>query len=348
MKASGLRLIATVVGLLIIALACAPAAPQPKQVVKVTMGGIRGVSDAGDFIALEKGFFREQGLDVESLAFDTGAKMMAPLATGELDVGATAPAAALFNAVAREITIKIVADKGSVPQKDSFQSLLVRQDLIDSGKVKDYANLKGLKVALVFTGVSGHVELDNALKKGGLKLEDVEVVAIPFPDMAVAFANKSIDAAINIEPFVTDAQEKKLAKVFKMSNEFYPNHQQAVVLYSPEFVKNKPDAAKRYMVAYLKAVRYYNDAFVKKDKKAMDEVIDILAKSTAVKNKDLYAKMTMPGLDPDGRVMIDSLKFDQDWYMAKGFQKEKADIDKLVDTSFAKYAVEQLGGAYKK
>ncbi len=319
------------------------AAATTKELAKVKLGVVTGISDAAFFIANDKGYFKEQGLEVQMTPFNSAAQMVAPLSIGQLDAGGGAPGAGLYNAMAREITVKIVADKGSFGENDSYQALLVRKDLVDSGKFKDYKDLKGLKIAIPAEGITPHVELDAALKKGGLTLKDADTVVMPFPEMPAAFAGKSIDAAVSIEPFSTLAVQKGVAVKFKGSNEYYPNHQVAVVLYSPAFIKDRPDVAKRFMVAYLKAARDYNDAFVKKDKKAWDDVVGILMKNTSVKDKALYEKMPMPGINPNGDVMIQSLKDDQEWYLAKGYQKTRINIDSLVDQQFIKYAVQQLG-----
>src|SRR3989454_8226330 len=83
--------------------------------VTVRVGIANASSDVGFFIADRKGYFRQEGIDVTFTAFDSGAKMIAPLGLGRLDVGAGSPSAGLYNAVARGIVIKIVADKGSTP-----------------------------------------------------------------------------------------------------------------------------------------------------------------------------------------------------------------------------------------
>src|SRR6266545_5532067 len=58
---------------------------------KVMMGELGSASDSGLFIALEKGYFAEQGIEVERTRFNTAADMVAPLGTGQLDVGGGAP-----------------------------------------------------------------------------------------------------------------------------------------------------------------------------------------------------------------------------------------------------------------
>ena len=72
--------------------------------------------------------------------------MIAPLGVGDLDVGGGGPSAGLYNAAERKVNVKVVADKGSMPPGYGYFSMLVRKDLVTSGKVKTIADFKGLKV----------------------------------------------------------------------------------------------------------------------------------------------------------------------------------------------------------
>ncbi|TMG99217.1 MAG: ABC transporter substrate-binding protein, partial [Betaproteobacteria bacterium] len=109
-------------------------APFAADLVNVRVGIVNASSDVGFFVADKKGYFRQEGISVSFTEFDSGARMVAPLGTGQLDVGAGSVSAGLYNAVARGIDIKIVADKGSTPPGYGFQPLLVRKDLVDSGR----------------------------------------------------------------------------------------------------------------------------------------------------------------------------------------------------------------------
>ena len=62
---------------------------------KVTIGIVNAVSDGTLFIAQEKGYFKAEGIEAEFVAFDTGAKMVAPMGAGQLDVGGGAASAGL-------------------------------------------------------------------------------------------------------------------------------------------------------------------------------------------------------------------------------------------------------------
>src|SRR5262249_61081951 len=102
---------------------------------------------AGYYSADAMGFFREDGLDVSITGFNSAAQMIAPLGTGELDVGGGTVSAGFYNAVGRGIGMKIVGDQASIKPGYGYSSLMVRQDPVVSGRCQSFARLAGLKVA---------------------------------------------------------------------------------------------------------------------------------------------------------------------------------------------------------
>ena len=66
----------------------------------VKMGELPAISNAGLYLAMDKGYFQGKGITVDVERFASGGKMMAPLATGQIDVAIGAPSAGLFNAIA--------------------------------------------------------------------------------------------------------------------------------------------------------------------------------------------------------------------------------------------------------
>ena len=106
------------------------------QAETVRIGIVGASSDAPFFIADAKGYFSAEGLTVELMPFDSGAKMVAPLGTGDLDAGGGAVSVGLYNAVKRGVGLKIVADKVHYGPGYGFASLLVRKALVESGKFR--------------------------------------------------------------------------------------------------------------------------------------------------------------------------------------------------------------------
>ena len=313
--------------------------------VNVRVGIVNASSDVGFFIADKKGYFKQEGISVTFTEFDSGARMVAPLGGGQLDVGAGSVSAGLYNAVTRGIDIKIVADKGSTPPGYGFQPLLVRKDLVDSGRYKTLKDLKGMKIAGSAPGSASTSTLNEALKKAGLKYSDVERVFLAFPQHVFALQNKAVDAAMTTEPSATRAIESNAAVRIMGDDEIYPNHQLAVVLYAGSFIKEKPEVAHKFMRAYIRAIRDYNDALAngKLAGPKADEIIAILTEYTKVKDPAVYRAITPQGCNPDGRVHVPSLKTDLQFFIAEGQMQGKVTVEQVVDMSFVDAAVKELG-----
>jgi NitT/TauT family transport system substrate-binding protein len=319
--------------------AVAQTAPlSPRVALKV--GAIGAVSDAGIFIAQEKGYFRDEGLDVELVSFKAAPQILPALATSEVQVSGSAVTPALFNAFARGIGMKLVADKGQVAKGFGFAAIVIRSDLADS--VKDFKDLKGRKFAVMGKGVSSTAQLGKALELGGIDPKEVELVELGLPEMVAALSNKAIDGATLLEPFITFATARNVAIRWKGMEDFLPfTGQNGVIIYAQKFIEEQPEAAKRWMVAYLKGTRAYLDAVTSGTDR--DAINAILAKHTAVKDVALLAKIAPTGFDPNGHMEIRSLEADQDWFLKLGLQQGRADLAKVIDYQYVDYALTRLG-----
>lgn len=317
-----------------------PTKASAAQPVTVKYGQIGGVSDGAIFIAEAKGFFKEQGITMEYVPFTSAAQMIAPLGTNELQVGGGAISAGLFNAFNRDVKILIVADKGNQNPGNGYEAYVARKDLAD--QIKGPKDLKGKTIALAARDISPEYSLDAYLRTGGLTINDVNVVTMGHPDMLTALQNKAIDVGAPIEPTLTRVLQAGAGTLLTRVDAVVPGIQVAVILYSEKFAKEQRDTAVRFMVAYLKGARLYNDAFAKKDPKARAEVIDILAKATKL-DAALFDQMYVPGIDPNGKVNVKSTDDIQQWFVKKGSLPKAADLGKLIDTSFVEDAIKQLG-----
>lgn len=282
---------------------------------------------------------KEVGLTPDFQVLTTGPQMVPLLATGQLDVAGGSVSGALFSAIQRNIPLRIVADKGSNRPNFTFAYILARKDL--AGQLKGWADLKGRKVAISATDNSGQYLVAKALKTVGLTLKDVDTPLLGYPEQGAGFANKGIDAGQDIEPFATNWVAKDLAVIMPNENKAYDNFQAAVLMYGPKFVQDKPDVGKNLMVAYLRGVRDYTLAFTKGTDK--EEIIKSLLTHTSVKDRSLYDKLGLPGLNPDGTPLEDDITAQQDFFVANGYQKDKLDLKPILDHQFVDFAINKLG-----
>jgi len=327
------------------------AAAAPARAADVVHVGITGAAtDLPLFLAEKKGYFAKEGLSADLVRFDSGAKMVAPLGHGELQAGAGATSAGLYNALLQGIAIKIVADKATITKDSAYKGLIVRKALIDSGQFKSLADLKGRKVAITAPGAADNSVINEAAKKGRLTIKDIDRTYLGFAAQITALANGGIDAAIGAEPDITIGARQGVAVMFAPIPSFYPRgvETSAVLLYGGDFIKQRPVAVK-FLKGYLQAVRDY-DAAIKNGKLAgpgADEIIKAMMEMTKSDDPQLFRDMTAFWCNPDGKPDTASLEKDLAYF--KEFEGVKGNITvaQATDTSLLDTALKELGPAKK-
>ncbi|HLH26984.1 MAG TPA: ABC transporter substrate-binding protein [Chloroflexota bacterium] len=321
--------------------AAAAGVPLQQDLTPVRVGMQYLISDAGVLIGDEWGYFREVGIEIQPQRLDNP-ELQAGMAAGQVDVGGIGPTAALLNAALRGIRLRMVGDRGTLAPGHGYLALVVRKDLVDSGQVRDVADLRGRKIASQppLYATPGYYVLSRLLENAGLREDDVEYVPLGFADQATGLAGGSVDAIWGAEPAPTTVVGQGLGVRLRGGDEAVPNFDLGVLAYSEPFAA-QTDLARRFMVAHLRGVRTYLDAFTRNIDR--DRVIDLFVRQTALKDRSLYDRMVMPYMDPDGA--FNTLDYDrvQDYYLRNGVIPQTVDLSQLVDNSFAEYAAQQLG-----
>ncbi|MBI2849191.1 MAG: ABC transporter substrate-binding protein [Chloroflexi bacterium] len=319
------------------------AAPVKEATVKVGLLGYMS-TDTPHYLAVEKGYYAAEGIKVDGQRFDSGAKMNAPLATGELHVGHIGTSVGLFNAIARGLDIRLVLDEGFLTPGHDSDWWVLRPGLKD--KIKTPADLKGLKVSVPAPGSALEYMIGKTLAQAGLTLgKEVERVIIPPPELGIALEKGAVDAGISVEPGVTAIEKAGQAVRWVQQSKYVnnPYYQIAAVAYSGKWATENADVAKRFAVAHLKAMRDYYSAMMGGPNRK--EVINIMIKYFSIKDAGAYDEMSWNNMNPDGFLIKDSIVDQIDWY-AKNMASEmpsKPDINKLIDYTFLNYALEKLG-----
>jgi NitT/TauT family transport system substrate-binding protein len=324
-------------------------AGEARAVDKVTVGTGGSASDAPFYIAYDKGFFKDEGLDVDLIVLDSGAKVIAPLGTGELDVGSGALSVGFWNALVRGVKFRIVADRGHTEKGYLYQSVFMRKDLIDSGHFKSLKDLKGMRMGFAAQGVTSLSLLNEAAKFAGIKFEDVTPVYLSFPQQIAALQNKGLDGSFLIEPQATAAVNAGYGVRFMDTNEFYPHQQISVIFYSDKFARDRKDVADKFMRAWLRGVRAYNDA-LKGGKIAgagADEVVQTMAKSFNM-SPALVREMYSQAVDVTGAVNAAGIQKDLDFFLQQGWVTGQIKANDVIDTAFAHKASAELGPYQRK
>jgi NitT/TauT family transport system substrate-binding protein len=326
-----------IAGLLPLVWLCAGVCASAQEAV-VKIGMARSVSNGAELIAIEKGYFKEFGIKLEMEDVDSSANVIALLAQNRFQIVAGGVSAGYFNAVEKNLPVKIVADRVSTPV---LHNLVLRTDLKD--QVKRVRDLKGRVLSSNGPGSVSTYEIGKILESDGLNLSDVEIKIIPFTQQALAFGNKAIDAAIVIPPFRYQIEEQNLAVPFAEADEIITPRPMAlaVIMINTDWAKANPELVRNYFTAWLRGVRDYCQAY--HGGSTREAVVDALTRSGAERRPEMLHKHPWPARDPNGRVSVPSMLDMQAWYVRHKLANAEFPADRLVDNSFVDFAAQKLG-----
>ncbi len=305
-----------------------------RELTEVKVALLPTISFAPFFIGIEEGFFEEQGKEIELVKFSQSTLWVPALAQGDIDVGAGGITASLFNSISRGLNIKVVADKGNLQGDCDYSAILVRKDLFESGEIRNVSDLKGQKIGLSYVSTWGY-PYSEILKEGNLSLGDIDLINLRDGERIEALQTKGIAAATLGEPSLTQVIDMGLAVKLISWKEVLPDFQLGYILYGPNLLEKDSELGKRFMVAYLKAVRQYNEGKTERN-------IEIIQKYTEL-DKGLIERTCWPPIFSDGHINSQSLLEVQEWGYNNGYVDSLMGEDQLIDTSFIEYANEVLG-----
>lgn len=325
---------------LLVALICGVfAGPALAQTVKIGDLGI--LADAPFYIAIEKGYFAAEKVDVSLERFSSAAQATAPLSTNQVQVVGGGVSAALYNAFSRDWPVRIAMARTRDWPGYSSDTLVLRNDL--KASVTSAKELKGKMIGINAPASVLHFMLGRFMETEGLTIKDVQTVNMAWPNMAPGMETKALDGGMVVEPFATQFSLKNISFPFRRAADFMkkPPLEVSVILYSKGWMDKNPEQVKAFTVAYLKGARDYFDAMKGGPKRA--EVIDICIKYTSLKDRAMYEKMQWSYMDPNGEISLEGLRDQQDWYVTNGFVATKGSIEAMIDRRFLDYALDKIG-----
>jgi len=267
------------------------------------------------FVAQEKGFFKDEGLDVQTKSFSSPGDGLTPLIAGSLDAHLSTADSVItvLDKAPGQLKVVYLTDTSS-----GADAILARKD------IADVKGMKGKKVAATL-GQCNQLLLEKALEKAGLTDKDIQLVNMNPDDAGAAFAAGKVDVAVTWEPWITKISGEKKGHVIFSSKET-PNLILDVLAISAKTAKTKSAETK----AFLKALnRGYE--FVQK---SPDEAAAIAAKALEQKPDEVKAMLPKVSLY-SGKKNLEVLAGPAAKASAQvaQFFKDKKVNDTLVDTA---------------
>ncbi len=311
----------------------------------IRVGLLKLASSAPLFIAHERGYFRDEGLDVEFKWFQSSQPIAVAMAAREVEVGATGLTAGLYNLVAGGVRMVIVADKGREAPGFLLNGFLVRKALYDGG-VRSLKDLKGKKIGITRVGSALHYQVGKLLEAEGMSMRDVEVTPLrTMTGILDALQGGGLDAAMLSQPFPGAAETEGIGKVLFWAGAKM-QHQIATIFYSEAFREDRERALK-FMKAYVRASRAYYDAALKTENgkvvrgKAYEDVLALVARHTEQSPEAVAVGLRYQ--DRDGKLLAEDIPVQIRWFVEHKMLDKPLDAKDIIDLSFQADAVRALG-----
>jgi NitT/TauT family transport system substrate-binding protein len=299
-----------------------PAAAAETQTVAVQL--VRSIGQAPYYIAVDKGYFTDEGIKVESTDTRSALDTIAPLATGRLDVGFGALTSGFFNAAHQGFDLRIVAAVGIQGPIMATQPL-IRKALWDDGTIRSAKDYRGRKVAINAPGDITEYFLDLMLKKYGMTIKDADVVPLGFAEQTVAFKNGAIDAGFLPEPLGTTAQMAGYAALDVPDEGAAAGTITTFVFFGTKFMHDRPKVALGFLRALIRGARDAQGPYLKDP-----EIAASIAQQTGLK-VDAIERSTPYAIDPN----LDIAKFEDGMRQQEAVHRQNGNLNYTGELSFA-------------
>jgi NitT/TauT family transport system substrate-binding protein len=308
------------------------------DLLKAKIGVLRLSSSAPVFIAQDKGYFRDAGLDVELKFFDAAQPIAVATTSGDIDFGITAFTAGLYN-LAGKGTLKVIGgmsrEKAGYPLIGYFAS----NNAYASG-LKTPKDLAGKRVAVTQVGSSFHYSLGLLADKYGFKLSDVKVVPLQsLSNAAAALKGETVDAALLPVSTARTLMDSGGAKLLGWVGDETP-WQLGAIFASPKTLTNAPLVTK-LLTALVRADREYHDVILATIKDGVVPInertkplLEIIATYTNLPVEQVVGNCAY--IDPDGKLDVRNVDNQIKWLQEQGFVDKGFDAGAIIAKDYVK------------
>ena len=312
------------------------AAPAALAADKVTIGALRFTSHSPTFIAVEKGYFADEGLDVELSFFRAAQPVAVAIASGDIDFGVTALTGGFFN-LADKGALKVVAGMYSETPDHNGTALLASNAAFDAG-LKSPADLKGRSFGMTQQGSSFHYQAGLFAEANGFTIDEVSLKPLQkVGAMIGALKSGQIDAMSIVPHIATALDAAGAAHIIGWAKDL-GDYQVTTLFTSSRNVEERADVVRRVLRAYDRAIADYSAAFL--DENADPAVTDAMVELV---HKYVYSDRPLEKAAPSIKAGAVYISTDLDvadvekqltWFKSHRLAPEGLTMDELVASGF--------------
>lgn len=265
----------------------APADAGSGGLTKISVGVIPIVDTAPIWLGDEKGFFAEEGLELDLQTATGGAAIVPGVVSGSFDF-AFSNLISVMVANDKGLDLQFVANGASTTGEEGtgFGAVVVPED----SDIQSAADLEGKTVSVNNLSNIGDTTIKHVVEQDGGNPDNIDFVEVAFPDAPAALQNGQVDAAWILDPFLTQARSEGARVISWNFTEMHPELDIAGYFTTSEKVQNEPELVEKFTRAMNKSLEYAQEN--------PQEVRDIVGTYTEI-DAETLAELTLPEYRPE-------------------------------------------------
>ncbi len=329
----------TCLGLLAFA-ALAPLSPA-RAADPLSLGLLHTLSPAPFYIAQERGYFRDEGIDLTFRFFEAAQPIAAAAVSGDIDVGVTALTGGFFN-LAEKGTLKVIG--GAMHEQKGYEgaAILVSNKAFDAGLTTP-DKLAGHSFAITQYGSSFHYMIGRIAEAEHFDVKSVSLRPVQqVPNMIAAVQSAQVDATIAIASQASPLAASGQAHIIGWVGDIVP-YQITALFTTDKMIAQHADLLHRFARAYQKGVADYRDAFLRLDAAGKpivdaktDDALPLIEKYVFTGDPHAREKI-LAGVgyyDAGGALDVADVAEQLRWFKSQDLVKGDADAAAVIDTRF--------------
>jgi NitT/TauT family transport system substrate-binding protein len=323
---------------------CRPALAAPSR--RLTVGALLLTPSAGFFIASEKGYCREAGIEVVLKPFTNAQQIAVAVVSGDLDIGLTGITAGLYN-LAGKGGLRIIGATAREERGYHLNAYLATNAAYAAG-LRSVADLKGKRIGMTTVGSTGHYSIGLAARKYGIDLATIHMIPLQtIPNLQAAFQGGQLDGVVIPVAAAGQLTAEGAGHVIGWVGDETP-WQTNAILTSPNLVAADRSVVQRFITTYQRGAAEYAAAFNARDPAGdpadgseQRALLTLLSHVTGETSEHL--RFGLPYIDPRGYMLVQDLRDQVTFWKRERLADDDVNLDDFLDLSFIGQTVPPAG-----
>jgi NitT/TauT family transport system substrate-binding protein len=282
----------------------------------IKVGVVPVVDVAPLYLGIDKGFFEDEGLEVEPVVAQGGAAIIPAVVAGDQEIGFS-NVVSLMLGQTQDLPVKIISQ--GIQATDDPENDTAAIAVKGSSDIQEPADLEGKTIAINTLNNISQLTVTAALDSEGVDTSTLHFVEVPLPDMVGQLEAGQIDAAGLVEPFVTTGKNAGQRMIIYDRVATEPKMTIATYFTSDSYLESNPDVVASFVKAMNKSLEYATEH--------PDEARQAIANYTQIP-PDVLADVVLPLWQED--LNVDSIENTAQLMVDQGIADSMPDVDKLI------------------